>query len=559
MDGSDLMGTLKGGFGIASKLAGKGFSEVSGMFKGHDEASADCASGLYWQRGPWSNGQGLVPELEFFESQVVGRFSVGLMKRITVSKADRAFMQACGELVSARHTNAQTNLAETVQKDPQHTDGYFLLGCLQLELGQYSPAVRNLQKALLCQQGLGVKIKKYLPSLRMSLPLSPSSSLALFADLLGLSCILALAQRAEGHPQAALESMEQLLGVMPNEPVALFITSILRLELGQYREVVEQLNEVMPDSTIQAANILVLSKACQLLGDTTTAAELCQAALARDDLDNVITYDLRLAAAEFSSGWRAKSELENVLTQCPGYIPLFERIGVQLSGSAKGQSSPATVRDLTSVTPSLAGAGPSLGEQPVAVIAPHPVSSVPDTLQGLPVQPAQAADSGQLGVAQPVTPASGLVASPSSGPQPLAAVAVTDPSKPGVVAGNSVGSSSAAPGMSAAPTAVDGPVIARNTDNLGPLRLVNQTLGLDIKLGLAPIVVGRDEGDIKLNGDATVSRIHARVLLENGGYWVEDSNSTNGTWVNGYRLTSRRLELHRGDSVTFGKTVFQIL
>jgi DNA-binding winged helix-turn-helix (wHTH) protein len=64
-------------------------------------------------------------------------------------------------------------------------------------------------------------------------------------------------------------------------------------------------------------------------------------------------------------------------------------------------------------------------------------------------------------------------------------------------------------------------------------------------------VVGRHpESDVWL--DATsVSRVHARVAITSGHATVEDRGSTNGTFVNGARITSRH-PLVDGSMVTFG-------
>lgn len=51
-----------------------------------------------------------------------------------------------------------------------------------------------------------------------------------------------------------------------------------------------------------------------------------------------------------------------------------------------------------------------------------------------------------------------------------------------------------------------------------------------------------------------VSRQHARVTYENGRYFLEDLNSSNGTWLNGNRLQPYQPQaLHRGDHVQLGE------
>ena len=51
-----------------------------------------------------------------------------------------------------------------------------------------------------------------------------------------------------------------------------------------------------------------------------------------------------------------------------------------------------------------------------------------------------------------------------------------------------------------------------------------------------------------------MSRHHARVLRDSSGVWVEDLRSTNGTFINGHRVTSRRA-LRDGDQLKFGDSV----
>lgn len=66
--------------------------------------------------------------------------------------------------------------------------------------------------------------------------------------------------------------------------------------------------------------------------------------------------------------------------------------------------------------------------------------------------------------------------------------------------------------------------------------------------------IGRDQtNNISITNDHYISRHHAWVLQMQGGYWVEDLGSTNGTLVNGELLGERR-QVNPGDRLTFGKT-----
>lgn len=81
--------------------------------------------------------------------------------------------------------------------------------------------------------------------------------------------------------------------------------------------------------------------------------------------------------------------------------------------------------------------------------------------------------------------------------------------------------------------------------------------GTTIAIG-GPNRVGRAaECEIRLEGDTTVSSLHATIESRFDGLWVEDSGSTNGTFVNDAPVTSPRL-LHRGDVVRFGHTELEV-
>jgi len=54
------------------------------------------------------------------------------------------------------------------------------------------------------------------------------------------------------------------------------------------------------------------------------------------------------------------------------------------------------------------------------------------------------------------------------------------------------------------------------------------------------ITIGRDEtNDFQLSLDLTIGRKHAKIIKENGEYWIEDQNSTNGTYINNQKIKSK--------------------
>jgi pSer/pThr/pTyr-binding forkhead associated (FHA) protein len=65
-------------------------------------------------------------------------------------------------------------------------------------------------------------------------------------------------------------------------------------------------------------------------------------------------------------------------------------------------------------------------------------------------------------------------------------------------------------------------------------------------------ILGRSGKALEFFADVkTVSRCHAKVDFRGGTWWLEDLNSTNGTWINGKRLVSEQPHpLKTGDSVS---------
>jgi hypothetical protein len=78
--------------------------------------------------------------------------------------------------------------------------------------------------------------------------------------------------------------------------------------------------------------------------------------------------------------------------------------------------------------------------------------------------------------------------------------------------------------------------------------------GDEIDLDAQPITLGRGmTNDVPLTGDEYASTRHARIEPRRDGIWVEDIGSTNGTFVNGIRLTRER-RLAPGDVLRVGET-----
>ncbi len=82
--------------------------------------------------------------------------------------------------------------------------------------------------------------------------------------------------------------------------------------------------------------------------------------------------------------------------------------------------------------------------------------------------------------------------------------------------------------------------------------------GEEIPVDSDPISFGRgSQNDVPLSGDDFMSARHARFESRRDGVWVEDLGSTNGTFVNGARVTTPR-RLGKGDIVRVGQTDLRV-
>lgn len=81
-------------------------------------------------------------------------------------------------------------------------------------------------------------------------------------------------------------------------------------------------------------------------------------------------------------------------------------------------------------------------------------------------------------------------------------------------------------------------------------------VGQRFELARRSLIVGRDPACDLVIDDVEVSRRHARLLAQGGGYTIEDLGSTNGTFVNGERargIVALKPDdvLRLGDQVSF--------
>jgi FHA domain-containing protein len=82
--------------------------------------------------------------------------------------------------------------------------------------------------------------------------------------------------------------------------------------------------------------------------------------------------------------------------------------------------------------------------------------------------------------------------------------------------------------------------------------------GGEFPLNSAPVTVGRGgQNDLVLDGDEFASARHVRIEVRGDGIWVQDLESTNGTYVNGSRVVGAQ-RLGAGDVLRVGETDLRV-
>jgi hypothetical protein len=106
----------------------------------------------------------------------------------------------------------------------------------------------------------------------------------------------------------------------------------------------------------------------------------------------------------------------------------------------------------------------------------------------------------------------------------------------------------------------------------GKEKLPDKPLGLEViksyregklkKGSIVPIyketTIGRGKDNTIVIDDPFVSTRHARIILKNNSYFLEDRRSTNGTVLNGEKLTDIT-KLKKEDQIEIGKMIFKIV
>jgi pSer/pThr/pTyr-binding forkhead associated (FHA) protein len=87
--------------------------------------------------------------------------------------------------------------------------------------------------------------------------------------------------------------------------------------------------------------------------------------------------------------------------------------------------------------------------------------------------------------------------------------------------------------------------------------LQGETPGRKVALTGAELTIGRDSTANLILSHPNVSRQHAKIIYQGDTWYISDLGSTNGTIVNGRRISASPLQLRHGDLIEIGPYVLR--
>ncbi|MFE5670328.1 FHA domain-containing protein [Agromyces sp. NPDC056523] len=141
--------------------------------------------------------------------------------------------------------------------------------------------------------------------------------------------------------------------------------------------------------------------------------------------------------------------------------------------------------------------------------------------------------------------------------QPEAAAAAPAPVHAGAprVSGGDVPTAAVARPAPGAPSGGGGDATAENASRL--VITSGSKAGAEFPLGRDEITIGRSSDSAIIIRDDYTSTHHARLMLWNGRWMIQDLDSTNGTFLNGSRVTVPT-PIPLGATVKVGATTFEL-
>ena len=251
--------------------------------------------------------------------------------RLVKPKSEERWIDGLKALLEGRIDEARRHL-EGARTGP---DRDLLLAFLRLGAGESAEAEPLFASALRSSR-LGAALAELGLEVELQLAISEHVAARIGPDRRGALLGLAEARQHAGDTAGALAALDELAALEPTDPALALSRAELRLERGgreDLQRVVELAAGVENETEVHAALLLHAGRALRELGLPTGARDALTRALRRrkdrsEELLRAARYERALCYEELGQRSRARSELERVYAEEPGYEDVADRLGL---------------------------------------------------------------------------------------------------------------------------------------------------------------------------------------------------------------------------------------
>jgi len=262
------------------------------------------------------------------------RLSMGFFRRLITPAQEEALVDGMRELSLGNLRGALGHL----QNATHVADGAFLAGLTALNLGDMKQAATDLKIAATDHEHLGRHFDKYGVSPAVSILITPEITAAVEPCLRGVLLALVEVHQRLGETEQAMACLKRLIRLEPADVMSRLSLCELMFDTAPgdpaaCRGIIELAEGIENDSAVHAALLLYKAKALHKLGLTQAARNLLTASLRRkkdrpQELLLALRYERTLVYESMGNAGRARSELERIYAQSPGYEDVDRKLGL---------------------------------------------------------------------------------------------------------------------------------------------------------------------------------------------------------------------------------------
>jgi tetratricopeptide (TPR) repeat protein len=260
--------------------------------------------------------------------------TLGFFQRLITPADEEALVDGCRELFSGNDDCA----LEYFRRSAHLADGAFMGGYLALKKNLPDEAGRFLESARQNQRRLGRLFQKYRIAAACSIAITPEVTAHVRPNLRGVLLGLVEAYQQQQHYPKALECLQQLLRLEPNDIVVKLSLAELLLDARPAdqkfcRKIVQLAEGIENETALHTALLLYEGKALRSLGMPEAAKTVLSGALRRKadrpaELLHALHYERALAYEALEQKSRARGEFEKLFAEAPDYEDVAARLGL---------------------------------------------------------------------------------------------------------------------------------------------------------------------------------------------------------------------------------------